>query len=197
MLDAPYQISTAGVYVCVAGCFPFQVGLSPSGETLGVVRLGGHREEGETGWQCAVREAFEEAHLQVLARQPPATYWVTAADEATFQPGPWLVTADEVAPFLAIANPDGTVTPMYLGVAEDEPIPSAEAKGLLLLRPDHIQQLVEDPLTLGQYLASGGSARFRERLPYHLVLEPFRQLRLLRTLLHLHPEVAQLSEHSA
>jgi hypothetical protein len=74
MLSAPYQIVTAGVCVCVAGCFPFQVGPSASGETLGVVRLGGHREEGETAWQCAAREAFEEAHLQVLARQPPATY---------------------------------------------------------------------------------------------------------------------------
>jgi hypothetical protein len=117
------------------------------------------------------------------------------ADEMTFHPGPWLEKADEATPAVVIANPDGTLTPMYLGVSADEPIPSAETKGLLLLRPDLVQQLVDGPLTLGQYLASGGSARFRDWLPHHLVLEPFRQLRLLRTLLQLHPEVALLSEH--
>jgi hypothetical protein len=91
------------------------------------------------------------------------------------------MSADEVAPFVAIANPDGTVTPMYLGVSPDEPIPSAEAKGLLLLRPDEIHRLVESRRTLGEYLASGGSARVCEPLPHTLVLEPFRQLRLLHT----------------
>jgi 8-oxo-dGTP pyrophosphatase MutT (NUDIX family) len=194
MMDAPYQILTAGAYVHVAGCFPFQVGPSPSGETLGVVRLGGHREGVETGWQCAAREAFEEAHLRLSPQQPPATYWVAAADETAFLPGPWPLGADEVAPLVVITRPEGTLTPMYLASSQDEPIPSTEAKGLLLRRPDHIHQLVKDSLTLGQYLADGGSARLRERLPRHLVLQPFLQLRLLHILLQRHPELAHLRE---
>ena len=84
-----------------------------------------------------------------------------------------------MGPLVVITRPEGTLTPMYLASSEDDPIPSAEAKGLLLLRPDYIQRLVEDSLTLGQYLADGGSARLRERRPHHLVLEPFLQLRLL------------------
>jgi hypothetical protein len=93
-----------------------------------------------------------------------------------------------------ITRPEGTMTPMYLGSSRDEPLPSAEAKGLLFLRPEQIHQLVEARLTLGQYLAEGGRARFREALPPHLILEPFLQLRLLSTLLHLHPELAQFHE---
>ncbi len=141
MMDALYQnqIITAGVYVQVSGCFPFQVGPSPSGKTLGVVRLGGHREGQETGWQCAVREAFEEAHLRLSPRPPPATYWVAATAETDFHQGPWPVVSGEVAPIVVITHPEGTLTPMYLGSSQDDPIPSTEAKGLLLLRPEHIQ----------------------------------------------------------
>jgi 8-oxo-dGTP pyrophosphatase MutT (NUDIX family) len=69
----------------------FAVGL-PAGATdrLGVARLGGHREHGETAWQCAAREVREEASLAVRPLTPPATYWVGPPhDPAALAAGPW------------------------------------------------------------------------------------------------------------
>ena len=59
------KILTAGVFVNINGYFPFQVGPTKSGTALGFVRIGGHRENGETGLQCASREAFEEASIAI------------------------------------------------------------------------------------------------------------------------------------
>jgi hypothetical protein len=69
--DKPYmmdlqnaRINTAGAYVCIQGYYLFAIGIRPHNRHIPVVRLGGHREEHETGWQCAVREVYEEANLQ-------------------------------------------------------------------------------------------------------------------------------------
>lgn len=49
------RINTAGAYVCIDGLYPFAIGIRPHYGQIPIVRLGGHREEHETGWQCAVR----------------------------------------------------------------------------------------------------------------------------------------------
>lgn len=49
------RINTAGAYVCIDGLYPFAIGIRPHNGQIPIVRLGGHREEHETGWQCAVR----------------------------------------------------------------------------------------------------------------------------------------------
>ncbi len=74
-MDIIENVITAGVYVNITGLFPFQIGPTKSGTTLGVVRLGGHKDSGETGWECAAREAYEEATLRLTPIKPPATYW--------------------------------------------------------------------------------------------------------------------------
>jgi len=56
---------TSSAWVLVSGSFPFMVGPDQTGKLLGVVRLGGHIEQGETPWQCAVREVKEEADLDI------------------------------------------------------------------------------------------------------------------------------------
>ena len=70
----PQTVVTASAWVLQGDVFPFMVGPDHTGEYLGVVRLGGHIEPGEAPWQCAAREAQEEAGLHLKAIVPPATY---------------------------------------------------------------------------------------------------------------------------
>ena len=181
-------IVTAGVYVNINGLFAFQVGPTRSGTTLGVVRLGGHRENNETGWQCASREAFEEASLNLTPMKPPATYWFEYSDQPELKIGGW--QEEDVEPILVGRRQDSNqITPVYLACSQDSPVPSAETKGILLLAPTEITKIVSSRITLGQYLDNGGKAVFKENLPLNLTLEPYPHLRLLETLLHIHPEI--------
>jgi 8-oxo-dGTP pyrophosphatase MutT (NUDIX family) len=182
------RIVTAGVYVNIDGYFPFQVGPTKLGTSLGVVRLGGHRENGETGWQCASREALEEESLKVNPIKPPATYWYEASDNPKLTIGNW--QQDEYSPILVGRRQDSDlITPIYLASSSETPVPAMEAKGILLLRPEEIKSINSKKITLGHYLESGGKAVFKENLPLHLVLEPFPHLRFLEILIKLHPEI--------
>ena len=191
------KIITAGVYAQCYGFFPFQVGPTKTGETLGVVRLGGHREAHETGWECAAREALEEASIHVTPIPPPTTYWVEVTDDGTFHEGAWEPSSsNEVAPIVVSTHKEEYMTPIYLGYSDDAPRPAGEAKALLLLRPRDIAQIVQGPVTLEHYLNLGGKAIFKESLPQQLLLQPFPHLRFLHTLLQLHPEIAQVNDDS-
>lgn len=188
-MDTHQRIITAGVFVrLAAGYFPFQVGPTKSGETLGVIRLGSHREGDETGWECAAREAEEEASLSVIPLPPPATYW--GCDDWRLQAGSWTFQ-DEIAPVLVTQRNKDYITPIYLGYSYDKPEPAREAKALLLLHPQDIHTIVSQPMTLKKYLEQGGHAVFQEKLPEHLMLQPFGHLRWLHILLQLHPDICQ------
>jgi hypothetical protein len=193
-LNEPLPIITAGVYVNVAGYFPFQVGPDETGNVLGVVRLGGHREAHETAWQCAAREAMEEASLHVAPVHPPATYWVEVEGDLALHPGEWSAdTSDEVAPIVVSRRDGQAMTPIFLGISDDKPMPGMEVKGLLLLTPATIRLIATQTLTFGDYLNAGGKAIFRETLPLHLPLYPRLHLHLLHKLLERHPAIAQIS----
>ncbi|MED4582339.1 NUDIX hydrolase [Brevibacillus choshinensis] len=185
-------IVTAGVYVMVNGRFPFQIGPNRAGTALGIVRLGGHREGEETGWQCALREAFEEATLQITAVKPPATYWYETASSDT----PSVFTEewpeDEIEPILVGRHLNRNhMTPIYLAVSRDTPVPANETKGLLLLSPSEISRVITKGMTLKQYVQAGGKAIIHEELPMNGRLEPFPHLKLLHWVLKQHPDLVK------
>ncbi|SDW21899.1 NUDIX domain-containing protein [Paenibacillus sp. CF384] len=185
------KIITAGAYVNFDGHFLFQVGPTKSGTTLGVVRLGGHRESGETGWQCAMREVSEESSLTINTIKPPITYWYEASDNPDLVPGGWIEEDHE--PILVAKRPESNlITPIFLASADEAPVPSMETKGILILSPENITKLSSERMTLGQYLKSGGKAVIKEELPLHKLLEPFPHLLLLDTLIKKHPEIVTL-----
>ena len=82
----PTRPRTASAWVVADGLFPFVVGPDETGERLGVVRLGGHMEEGETPWECAIREVREESGLEIRHVEPPGTYRLP---EDQLQPVGW------------------------------------------------------------------------------------------------------------
>ncbi len=193
------RINTAGAFVRIDGLYPFAIGSQLHNGRIPVYRLGGHREEGETGWQCALREAYEETGLKIRPQAPPATYLADGdRPEAEMQEIRWEQAAgEEIAPLLVASyqrEASGDLYPqrlslMYLAQADELPTPSAEVKGLLLLDAQAIHRLCREPLTLAGYLDGGGKAILNGDFDPGLVLEPFLQLRLLARILKLDPRL--------
>jgi len=184
------HIYTAGAYVCMGELYPFAIGIRPHHGNIPVVRLGGHWEGDESGWQCAQREVYEETGLCI---RPLATATTCVVDwehlDDPFTEIHWeRVPGQEPAPVLVVAHrrPDGiSLSLMYLAQADGLPIPSSEVQGLLLLDRANIDRLCRKSLTLEQYLASGGQAILKGAFDRRMVLEPFAQLRLLGRILAL------------
>jgi 8-oxo-dGTP pyrophosphatase MutT (NUDIX family) len=176
------EVVTAGAYVLCRGRFVFMVGLPlPEHDRLGVVRLGGHREPGETAWACAVREVAEESGMTGYPLAPPATYWIGPAQEpATLAAASWSAEPGEpAAPLLVAWRSDAgrrRLSVMYLVRAEGMPAPAAETQGLLLVHPDEVLRLARERLSLATFLRDGGQAVLRVPLASDLPLEPRLQL---------------------
>jgi hypothetical protein len=183
------KINTAGAYVCINGYYPFAIGTQPHNGHIPVIRLGGHREEGETGWQCAAREVCEETNIQIQPITPPTTYLLPDGDdnEAVLEEIRWQHETDQVpVPMLVVAfRREGKIllSLMYHAQAGQPPTPSSEVKGLLLLERRDIQRLCRESITLEQYLSGGGKALMNYEYDRNLILEPFIQLRLLSRIL--------------
>ena len=188
------RINTAGAYVTLNGLYLFALGIRPHNGNIPVVRLGGHREGHETGWQCAIREVYEEANLHIRPLLPPATYMLNWEQlEAEPQEIRWQPEIEgEPFPFLIVRYQGGKdlqLSLMYLAQTEGVPTPSSEVRGLILLREHELHRLCQERLTLGQYLDEGGQAILSEEFDHSLLLESFAQLRLLSRLLKIKPPV--------
>jgi ADP-ribose pyrophosphatase YjhB (NUDIX family) len=189
---------TAGAYVVAGDRFVFAFGL-PAGvsDCLGVPRLGGHREAGETAWQCAAREVLEEASVALQPLPPPATYWVGPPhDPAALIAGSWEAAVDSAAeepsPLLVAWREEvgeRRLSATFLAKADGTPVPAAETQGLLLLRPQDVQRVAHKTLSLNELLRDGGQAVLRADLDPHLPLVPLLQLRALAHILERHPSL--------
>ena len=182
------KVNTAGAYVCINGLYPFAIGTQLHNGCIPIVRLGGHREEHETGWQCAVREVYEEANLEIKPLSIQTTFLAdwdhldTDLREIQWQPQ----MEEEPAPILVVTyrREDRIhLSLMYMAQADGIPIPSSEVKGLLLLDQENIVSLCQGSLTLGQYLHRGGQAILNYPFDTTVLLAPFAQLRLLARIL--------------
>jgi hypothetical protein len=187
-------VNTAGAYLCLNGLYPFAIGSQLHNGRIPVIRLGGHREGNETGWQCAVREVYEEANLEIKPLVPKTTYLADGDHiERQLQEIRWQhPTAKECNPVLAVAyrrEDRIALSLMYLAEADGLPAPSSEIKGLLLLEKENIHRLCGEQYTLEQYLSGGGKAILKAEFDRTLVLEPFTQLRLLSRILTIQSEL--------
>jgi hypothetical protein len=80
MFISQESIKTAGVYLLHNNRFAFMVGPDKSGESLGIVRLGGHVEDKEDILSCVRREVREEASANIIMEPSPITYYKTSWD---------------------------------------------------------------------------------------------------------------------
>lgn len=188
ILDA--RVNTAGAYVCIDGFYLFVIGIQPYNGHIPIVRLGGHREGQETGWQCAVREVYEESSLRIRPLASRVTYLADGDHlEEELQEIEWPhKIAREPAPLLVVAYQSETGTSlslMYRAHTEGLTRPASEVKGILLLKKEEIHSLCQEPMTLAQYLSRGGRALLNGEFNEQLLLEPFAQLRLLSKILNI------------
>ncbi|HPH96531.1 MAG TPA: NUDIX hydrolase [Anaerolineaceae bacterium] len=178
------RIHTAGVFLRLDGRFLFTLGPNPHQGCTPIVRIGGHREGAETGWQCAAREAAEETTLQVAPLPPPLTWLHRAGEleEMVWPPDP----QTGAVPLLVIPGrqkDEPVLSLMYLASTAGQPQPAGEVKGLLLPTVGEIHRLCGQPVTLAAYLAGGGQAILNHAFDASLALKPFIQFQLLSKML--------------
>lgn len=187
------NIRTSGAYVLYNGFFVFQVGPTKNGDKLGVVRLGGHRENEESPLDTAIREVLEESAIMINPVNSPVTYHLNSWNEKANN----VQMTGEVNPILIKGNDEESFTVMYISFADNEPQPSSESQGLLLLSTKDIELICSRQITLNEFLNQNGLAKIKESFNRDLVLEPFPQLLFLSKLLKQEPEyIKNLIERS-
>lgn len=187
MIDINRDVRTSGAYVLYNNLFIFQVGPTRKGDTLGVVRLGGHKESNETAVENAKREVKEEAAIDITILSSPSTYYKENWNAQSKK----IKVENEVAPILIIDSPYETLSIMYIAHSENEPNPSSETNGLLLLSVSDIRLICSKEITLNDYIKQGGMAILKEKMDKELILQPFPQLLFLAELLKKDPVLLQ------
>ncbi|MCQ6529996.1 NUDIX hydrolase [Bacillus mycoides] len=187
MIDINREVRTSGAYVLFNNLFIFQVGPTRKGDTLGVVRLGGHKENNETAVETAKREVKEEAAIDITILSSPSTYYKENWNAQSKK----IKVENEVAPILIIDSPYETLSIMYIAHSENEPNPSSETNGLLLLSVSDIRLICSKEITLNDYIKQGGMAILKEKMDKELILQPFPQLLFLAELLKKDPVLLQ------
>lgn len=179
------DVKTSGAYVLYRGLFIFQVGPTEEADKLGVVRLGGHKEFEETALETARREVFEEASMKITPINSSITYHMSEWGN-----NPSIIQLDEeVAPILVKGNEQESLSIMYLSYSENEPSPSSETNGLLLLTPEDIHLICNNKITLNDFIKHNGKAILKGNINRDLFLTPYPQLLFLSKLLKEHPDL--------
>ncbi|KAA0750235.1 NUDIX hydrolase [Bacillus sp. AY3-1] len=187
MIHINKNVRTSGAYVMYKNLFVFQVGPTSKGDTLGVVRLGGHKEDEETAVETAKREVREEATIDITILSSPSTYYKQNWNAQSKK----IKVENEIDPILIIDSPDETLSIMYMAYSENEPTPSSETNGLLLLSVSDIRLICSKAITLNDYIKQGGIAILKEKMDKELILKPFPQLLFLAELLKKDPVLLQ------
>ncbi|KKZ92973.1 hypothetical protein B4147_2209 [Bacillus wiedmannii] len=187
MIHINKNVRTSGAYVMYKNLFVFQVGPTSKGDTLGVVRLGGHKEDEETAVETAKREVREEATIDITILSSPSTYYKQNWNAQSKK----IKVKNEINPILIIDSPDETLSIMYMAYSENEPTPSSETNGLLLLSVSDIRLICSKEITLNDYIKQGGIAILKEKMDKELILQPFPQLLFLAEFLKEDPVLLQ------
>lgn len=178
------NVRTSGAYVLYRGLFVFQVGPTNDGDKLGVVRLGGHRENNETALETAKREVFEEASVHINPVSSKVTFYLKEWDDNPNE----VQIIDDISPVL-IKGIEPSFTVMYLSYTNTQPHPTSESHGLLMLSPNDVHRICNNEFTLNDFQKQDGLFIIKKKIDRNLVLQPFPQLLFLSKLLIEEPEL--------
>ena len=135
------------------------------------MRIGGHREANESPWECAAREALEEAG--VVVRQVPATISVQTNGQRgsdctiTTLSRPAIVDGcpDERPLVLGCAHVPGDYTStLFLAETDGESHPNNEVFGLVKLTREEVIQVAHNPGTFSAIQSKAEAQRSDPRV---------------------------------
>lgn len=177
---------------------------SPKGNQTAAYRirgLGGDQRQGETIWECALREAQEKLKVELQLLSPPSTYFheIDTGEQYT------VTSTDAIPPFLLERQsnlypytplrpglPTGPYTYYCLFFARSlQPVTSpGTTEGLLCIRPELWPALLQQP-TLESILQQGAAIIEQHKLSrqHQLWVPTWESVTLAASLLQKHPDV--------
>ena len=178
----PSDVNTAGVLLREAGRFVFCYGPHASGGIY-VLRIGGHRETGESPWACAVREAREEA--AAVVHQIPAHVSVqTNGMHGRIDTLSWPAVVEgypQERPLVVggSVEPGAEKSTLFLAETTDVSHPSGEVFGLAKLTAEQVVEVARVSLTFATIEDSAESQHPNTRIPGNTPLVVSSHLRAL------------------
>lgn len=181
-------LKTVGAFIRYEDTLVFMIGPDSSGEKLGIVRLGGHVEQGESLLQALEREIKEEGSIKVKLLDSPCTLYKNIWEDSDYFDITDLINWN-VKP-LVIKKDKLSSTAVFLSYTEEEPKPSSEAYGLVFLKDKDIINICSNRLTLRDFIDGGGKFIRQKEINYDMEIYAGVHLSFLYNLLEDKNEVA-------
>lgn len=183
MMNAKEMITTmktVGAIAIYDGRLAFMVGPNKAGNELGIVRFGGHIEEGEYYLDALQRELMEEISISGNIIDSVKTYhirnWDDKVDiEIEFDggsPRPFFVKGDEII-----------TTAVFIVELREKPIPSSETHGIIYLNKEQIVDICNNKMTLNDFIKGSGIVDMQKKVNYNLQLKAGIHLQLIYDML--------------
>lgn len=179
MLIRQESIKTAGIYLLHNNRFAFMIGPDKSGESLGIVRLGGHVEDKEDIISCVRREVREEASADIILEPSPITYYKTSWETELYT----VIDGSDCHHPLIVCGNEERATVLHLAYTEDPIKPSSEAYGIILLTIEEMEKLCGNEITLDQFVRQGGKLLQNKEMDFGIKLKAGPHLRFLNQLI--------------
>lgn len=170
----------------VNGLLAFMAGPNQEGD-LCVVRLGGHKENGETAIECMKREVKEDASISIIPVNSPITYRAESWDDK-----PRLMNQNfngDLSPIIIKGDEEGPLSILYFAYSDEEPVPDSETHAILFLSLTDVDLICKESITIDDFLKSGGKALFQNELRRDVILKPGVHLRFLSMLNKRNPDL--------
>ncbi|ERI92221.1 hydrolase, NUDIX family [Clostridiales bacterium oral taxon 876 str. F0540] len=181
-------LKTVGAFIRYEDTLVFMVGPDSSGKKLGIVRLGGHVEQGESLQQALEREIKEEGSIKVKLIDSPCTLYKNSWDDSDYFDIADLINWN-IKP-LVIKKDKLSSTAVFLSYTYEEPKPSSEAYGLVFLKYKDIINICSNKLTLRDFINDGGKFIKQKEIDYDMEICAGVHLSFLYKLLEDKNEVA-------